>query len=534
MLALLCCVSDIMAKETIKYGSFTTYKGKVDNNSTPSGKGELITSYSHEGYIHQDYLCGNFSNGVVTKAELYLNRYKKNEDKSWNNFYIFKGTVEYEIKDNGKSVTYMMKKGVLKIVSSESKKVIEEIIVSPVFPWVVTRTPSLDDCFTNAGTLYMIKWYSKDRDDLKVRGNTNLSLTLNNLTKPQGWGSVCPDLHQEKNIYISIAYEFQDSTLNIKQRLDLIEFEEAGFSFKADGEKIALFHDHTITKYNDKWIGLGEPNFIVYKDNNAWDLDIIKFKFTGEEGYIVYDEEKGLRGFVEYEDNSTYEGTFELSDYGNRSWGNVTSESLIKRMGWNEVDYYPLRKLDRKNGVLCKNGENIEVKDGKTPDDLLAEEKKAKEEAEEKARLEKEREQRALEHKQKISEKQKQINQCRAKHKKKYGAISEYLSIQGKIVNGMSLAFIQEYINDYNRLCDGVVDRDFGLQSYYPTTRDMMQFGRNVIVYKLYLDTSIVLKGISGKICWTLFVVNGKVVGVIKNNWEDLSLDYILDKMRNS
>lgn len=49
--------------------------------------------------------------------------------------------------------------------------------------------------------------------------------------------------------------------------------------------------------------------------------------------------------------------------------------------------------------------------------------------------------------------KKKQIAQIRAAYTKKYGANnSNYLSKQGTIVKGMPLAFIREYINDFNRI----------------------------------------------------------------------------------
>jgi len=106
--------------------------------------------------------------------------------------------------------------------------------------------------------------------------------------------------------------------------------------------------------------------------------------------------------------------------------------------------------------------------------------------------------------------KKKQIAQIRAAYTKKYGANnSNYLSKQGTIVKGMPLAFIREYINNFNRI--GIYIYPFGqktllqlrLNEYKPTQRDMMQYGRAVKSYKLICGNQQM---------WSFLVLNGKVV----------------------
>lgn len=103
--------------------------------------------------------------------------------------------------------------------------------------------------------------------------------------------------------------------------------------------------------------------------------------------------------------------------------------------------------------------------------------------------------------------KKKQIAQVRATYTKKYGAsYSNYLSKQATIVKGMPLAFIREYINDFNRIgFYGWGDKQFilKLQEYKPTQRDMMQFGRTVTSYKLICGSEPI---------WSFLVLNSKVV----------------------
>lgn len=116
------------------------------------------------------------------------------------------------------------------------------------------------------------------------------------------------------------------------------------------------------------------------------------------------------------------------------------------------------------------------------------------------------------------NETNKRIAQLQAKYTKKYGASSSNnLSKKGIITKGMSLAFIREYVNDFNQ---------FGfwthltLREYQPTVRDMMQFGRTVKSYRI--------NGV-----WAFLTLNGKVVSstcLLDSDFYDscylISMDY--------
>ena len=112
----------------------------------------------------------------------------------------------------------------------------------------------------------------------------------------------------------------------------------------------------------------------------------------------------------------------------------------------------------------------------------------------------------------KIAAKKKQIAQVRAAYTKKYGANnSNYLSKQGVIVKGMPIAFIREYVNDFNRIgfytnyWAKIQRLQLSLNEYRPTERDMIQFGRAVKSYKLILGNQPI---------WSFLTLNGKVVTV--------------------
>lgn len=109
-----------------------------------------------------------------------------------------------------------------------------------------------------------------------------------------------------------------------------------------------------------------------------------------------------------------------------------------------------------------------------------------------------------------LAAKKEQIAQVCAAYTKKYGASnSNYLSKQGTIVKGMSIAFIREYINDFNQIGFYALTKQLllRLQEYQPTQRDMMQFGRAVKSYKLISGSEPI---------WSFLVLNGKVVSVTK------------------
>lgn len=125
-----------------------------------------------------------------------------------------------------------------------------------------------------------------------------------------------------------------------------------------------------------------------------------------------------------------------------------------------------------------------------------------------------------------IEGKKKQIAQARATYTKKYGATnSNYLSKQGIVAKGMSIAFIREYINDFNQI--GIPSMGTNvrltLKEYKPTERDMMQYGRTVKSYKLFSNG---LAWGDGAI-WSFLVLNGKVVSSSKLSvgYEGISME---------
>lgn len=120
-----------------------------------------------------------------------------------------------------------------------------------------------------------------------------------------------------------------------------------------------------------------------------------------------------------------------------------------------------------------------------------------------------------------IEAEKKQIAQVRATYTKKYGTVhSNNLSKKGIITPGMSVAFIREFVNDYNRIGFYCVTNKLHLtfQEYRPTTKDILQYGKAVKSYRLIL----------GKLdLYWVRALNGKVVSVttIKNfpSWAHMS-----------
>ncbi len=127
-----------------------------------------------------------------------------------------------------------------------------------------------------------------------------------------------------------------------------------------------------------------------------------------------------------------------------------------------------------------------------------------------------------------LETKKKQVAQKRAGYTNKYGASStNYLSKQSKIVKGMTLAFIREYINDFNQIgfyfpnyYGKETRRTLSLQEYKPTVRDMTQFGRTVESYKLIIGDNVQI--------WSFLVLNGKVVSSSLLNTYDISMNRVI------
>jgi hypothetical protein len=131
-----------------------------------------------------------------------------------------------------------------------------------------------------------------------------------------------------------------------------------------------------------------------------------------------------------------------------------------------------------------------------------------------------------------LETKKKQVAQKIAGYTKKYGASStNYLSKQGEIVKGMTLAFIREYISDFNQIgfyypyYTREVRLKLSLQEYKPTMRDMTQFGRAVKSYKLVINDQVQL--------WSFLVINGKVVSsslreANSNYCDDISMNRVI------
>lgn len=112
-----------------QFGQFVTYKGKVNSQGIPEGKGTLETIYGSK-----DILEGVFENGQVKKALLLFNAIDKKNYKA-----KFEGTLKCEVSSDGKSVTYTLQSGIFYASS-------DMFITRAKQPFVITRTPSATEC----------------------------------------------------------------------------------------------------------------------------------------------------------------------------------------------------------------------------------------------------------------------------------------------------------------------------------------------------------------------------------------------------
>ncbi len=154
----------------IRYGKNVYYKGSVSPDNIPHGKGKLVTDYEVTDNIggktkvvtNKDILEGVFENGTVTEAKLVLGRYN---GPLWINAFVFKGTVEYSVSDDGKSVTYTMIDGIIKDCK------FCEYSVTPDNTLSVIRRPKSVGCDLESGRIRVTR-----------NGNTALYVLNNNFS----------------------------------------------------------------------------------------------------------------------------------------------------------------------------------------------------------------------------------------------------------------------------------------------------------------------------------------------------------------
>lgn len=148
--------SVVYADGKIQYGKNIYYKGSVNSNNIPSGKGKLVTDYKVTDQIagnirlvtNKDILEGIFENGTVKEAKLVLGRYN---GPLWINAFVFKGTVEYSVSNDGQSVAYTMIEG--KITDSKYF----EYSVTPDNTFSVIRCPKSNGCDLESGKIRVIR-----------------------------------------------------------------------------------------------------------------------------------------------------------------------------------------------------------------------------------------------------------------------------------------------------------------------------------------------------------------------------------------
>lgn len=137
-------------------------------------------------------------------------------------------------------------------------------------------------------------------------------------------------------------------------------------------------------------------------------------------------------------------------------------------------------------------------------------------------------------HKEAVNAKIKQIETAHAKYTKKYGATySNALSKDGKITKEMPLAFIKEYITDFNSMGIYLLGetQHITLNEYEPSMRDMTQYGRSVQVFRLFCGDALIwiFKVLNGKVIMTSLPQPGlEAVISMDRDWEQLSTEKLL------
>lgn len=324
IIALLAILPIICNADEIVFSNFIKYSGKVGANGMPSGKGKLELQYKPENStLKKDILEGVFNNGTVTDAKLTIN-------KDWPlKAGSFKGTIEYAITPDGKTITYKM------ISGKFSDNVFNKVDIIPSHPFIIERTPNEKGCYTTASPIV-----------------TNI---------------ITPITHSD---LADLMYPFKPSELGLSNES---KFEQAEYlNFNIDEKKLstvgnAFFvtfqNGETFNKFND-FINVEYPNgdYFTYKISNK---EILSFKKTFEDATIDYDTKETT---ITYPDNTTYKGTVSFSS---SSPSDIINTAMSERL-------FSESNIHLNNGTIMKDGQIIPITNGLSPEEI----KRAQEEKE--------------------------------------------------------------------------------------------------------------------------------------------------------
>ncbi len=322
--------------EEITFSNYIKYKGNVDANGNPSGKGKIEVSYCQTRDLKKDVLEGVFANGVVTDAKLAL---AKHNGPLWITTCSYKGVVEYSITNNGKSITFKLKGGKFKDASLSSYTIVAD------YPLEIKRTPHDNGC------------------DLKtVAFYTNIKSLTNHTSITE------------------IFQPFNTSLLGTETGYTQGTIYDLGndWKFKYIGEaEVATFSNGSRIMKAANRIGVEYPN----GDNITYDIKqkaVVSFTKTYQDAIVKYNI-KNTKSSVHYPDGADYVGSLnferEIPDF---------SDYFKKVM---LSDKFTNSGVSLGSGDLARNGESITYENGKSTEELAREEQQRKENAEKEKQL---------------------------------------------------------------------------------------------------------------------------------------------------
>lgn len=489
LLIVLFCIPLGVFADDINYGVFIKYDGKVNVNSEPEGKGELVTQYnglrrygdgSTKGETQKDILEGNFSQGKVTDAKIRFARYN---GPLWLNKAVFEGTLKYMLMDNNQGIQYTLIEGVFTCNN------FDEVTISPENPLVITRIPSEDGCETIAKPFY------------------NISVDNSTPSNHQFY-SMIGDVKE----YVMVKELVLNNDWNIEK---VCEYLKPVFS---DG--INLLID---SKNNGLVIEFKNGDYFKYLPQTIFQL-----RKTYNDGVLsISDDEFKLA----YADGSTYSGT---------TISNVSFKSL------EELYKYYMKSISIKDvgltyytGELAKEGKIVKYIKGKTEAELLAEQERIKEE---KAAAAAEKEWRI---KEEVAEKN---NAIKLLCSKQYKAPNMKVNVSGVVVERNPVGFGGKTAPAVMKVYDfGTKGKTIALYVYVdlkdgtePQAMCFSTSGRNLRLYSqkesggtVYgpsnnLPFALLKTNVKGKIVWLAMLQGGALVSNIYEGMSEMALKMAL------
>ena len=241
-----------------------------------------------------------------------------------------------------------------------------ETVITPSSPLVVKRFPFSDHCDMQAEPFRVKKGMASTRNldqlffpvPVSLIGNVKYVYEMTTLKLNSNW------------IITESGSQASDGTT--------VEFEDGTTAVVSDNS-VMILRKNTFTHINDEVSDgvLQSDNYYSYEQKTGKPLG---FKNTYTDGYVVYDAQNTddcMKGFIQYVEGNTYDGTFFANCLSEDSFASLYEKVMLSQ-SITDLELKP------RTGLLNKNGVSTQLTDGFTPEQYVVEQQRLAEERAEK------------------------------------------------------------------------------------------------------------------------------------------------------